>query len=388
MKQNGISSLKKGGFGEFYPFGMLLPGRNSSDDSYRYGFNGMEMDDEIHEVKGSSYDFGARLYNPRVGRWLSGDPAESHYPSVSTFTYAQNSPMFFTDPQGETAIAYYDKVSGKIVVTSQVILYTGDRKVYDKIDCGAMEAKYTAMTEKVMVQNDDGTYSEAPPVVTLDDGTVVEVEFRIEVVKVYDQTFNNEISDPSDFDSYVKTMSVDRPDRAADANGSIVRVNADDNSYEYNFVRVENTMQVSAHFVGGNTGCWPLPDIIDDSGNPNTTPVHELLFHGILEQSHPVGVSTNPDDHGGAIPIGIPKYYEGGVLVEESQRKVYQSDIDNMNLSGFSIENNDVENPFNVGWLSTDQNGFVNLTDGQGRYRSEYETEQQQSQETYGGSGN
>jgi hypothetical protein len=32
MKQNGISSLKKGGFGEFYPFGMLLYGRNSQEE--------------------------------------------------------------------------------------------------------------------------------------------------------------------------------------------------------------------------------------------------------------------------------------------------------------------------------------------------------------------
>ncbi|WMJ74875.1 hypothetical protein RCC89_17155 [Cytophagaceae bacterium ABcell3] len=35
---------------DYYPFGMMMPGRNYSSQDYRYGFNGMEKDDE---VKGS-----------------------------------------------------------------------------------------------------------------------------------------------------------------------------------------------------------------------------------------------------------------------------------------------------------------------------------------------
>jgi RHS repeat-associated protein len=88
---------------DYYPFGMMLPNRNSSDGAdYRYAFNGMEKDDEINEVKGSSYDFGARLYNPRVGRWLSGDPLEAKYPSLCTYVYTANNPIFFIDPDGRT----------------------------------------------------------------------------------------------------------------------------------------------------------------------------------------------------------------------------------------------------------------------------------------------
>jgi RHS repeat-associated protein len=87
---------------DYYPFGMLLPGRNSSEEDYRYGFNGMEMDDEVHEVKGSSYDFGARLYNPRVGRWLSRDQLERNYPSVSSYNYCMNNPVILVDPDGKS----------------------------------------------------------------------------------------------------------------------------------------------------------------------------------------------------------------------------------------------------------------------------------------------
>ena len=54
---------------------MQLDGRTISGDSYRYGFNEKECDSEV-SGEGNSYDFGARLYNPRIGRWLSRDPHE------------------------------------------------------------------------------------------------------------------------------------------------------------------------------------------------------------------------------------------------------------------------------------------------------------------------
>ncbi len=58
-----------------YLFGMLMPDRHDElpGRTYAYGFNGMERDEEVKGV-GNSYDFGARMHNPRLGRWLSVDP--------------------------------------------------------------------------------------------------------------------------------------------------------------------------------------------------------------------------------------------------------------------------------------------------------------------------
>src|SRR5690554_6488786 len=67
---------------------------------YRYGFNSMEKDDEI-KGQGNSYDFGARLYDPRVGRWLSIEPLASKYPDLSPYNFVANSPIIFIDPDGE-----------------------------------------------------------------------------------------------------------------------------------------------------------------------------------------------------------------------------------------------------------------------------------------------
>lgn len=40
----------------YYPFGMKMSGRyGSENESYRYGFNGMESDDEMYEQEGYTY---------------------------------------------------------------------------------------------------------------------------------------------------------------------------------------------------------------------------------------------------------------------------------------------------------------------------------------------
>jgi RHS repeat-associated protein len=78
---------------DYYPFGFLMPGRSYNSDSYRYGFNGKEKDDEINGEVGSSYDFGARIYDPRTGRFLSTDPKMKDFPSQTPYAFAGNSPI-------------------------------------------------------------------------------------------------------------------------------------------------------------------------------------------------------------------------------------------------------------------------------------------------------
>src|SRR5690554_4828122 len=66
---------------------------------YRYGFNGMEADNEV-KGQGNSYNFGARMYDPRVGRWLSIDRASREYPEYSDYSFVGNSPILFIDKDG------------------------------------------------------------------------------------------------------------------------------------------------------------------------------------------------------------------------------------------------------------------------------------------------
>lgn len=78
---------------------------NTSLDAYRYGFNNMEKDDEI-KGSGNSYDFGARIYDPRVVRWLSRDSYERKHPDLTPYNFAANNPVLFVDPDGNDNVIY------------------------------------------------------------------------------------------------------------------------------------------------------------------------------------------------------------------------------------------------------------------------------------------
>jgi len=79
-----------------------MPGRSYiGSSSYRYGFNGKEGDFEVKNLGGSSYNFGARIYDPRLGRWLSTDPLQMNFAGWSPYNFALNKPIYYIDPDGK-----------------------------------------------------------------------------------------------------------------------------------------------------------------------------------------------------------------------------------------------------------------------------------------------
>ena len=86
----------------YYPFGSIMPGRSYNSGDYEYGFNGKRMDNEIKNITGSSYDFGARMYDSRLGRWFSVDPQFRRQPGWSTYKAFLDNPILYVDPDGET----------------------------------------------------------------------------------------------------------------------------------------------------------------------------------------------------------------------------------------------------------------------------------------------
>lgn len=107
---------------------MVQPERHIVGE-YRYAFNGMEKDDEIKGTN-NSYDFGARMYDGRVGRWLSRDPLEAKYPNHSPYHYAVNSPLLFKDPNGEDAVVTISKDGTEVKYSSTIYIVgnEGDRE--------------------------------------------------------------------------------------------------------------------------------------------------------------------------------------------------------------------------------------------------------------------
>jgi len=85
---------------DYYPFGFAMDERNFSSSEYRFGFNGQEKDDEFTNST-SHYDFGARIYDSRLGRWLAVDPLAKEYPDFSTYCFVDNKPIIAIDPNGK-----------------------------------------------------------------------------------------------------------------------------------------------------------------------------------------------------------------------------------------------------------------------------------------------
>lgn len=86
-------------YSNYFPFGMTMIGREGGNE-YRYGFNGMEKDDEI-KGKENFYNFGARMHDPRLGRWLSLDPKAFKYTGWSPYNFTLNNPLIYKDPNGK-----------------------------------------------------------------------------------------------------------------------------------------------------------------------------------------------------------------------------------------------------------------------------------------------
>ncbi|RMG25792.1 MAG: RHS repeat-associated core domain-containing protein [Methanobacteriota archaeon] len=81
---------------DYYPFGLLMPGRTyQSGSETKEKFTGKERDAE------TNWDyFGARYYSPALGRWLAVDPLTERYPSSSPYVYVANNPLYFIDLNG------------------------------------------------------------------------------------------------------------------------------------------------------------------------------------------------------------------------------------------------------------------------------------------------
>src|SRR5690606_36398635 len=97
-----------------------MDGRNVQDSTYRYWFNGKERDSNGEWGSKGHYDYGFRIYNPSIAKFLSVDPLTTSYPWYTPYQFAGNKPVIADDLDGlEERIRIYNSTNnGKVITTS------------------------------------------------------------------------------------------------------------------------------------------------------------------------------------------------------------------------------------------------------------------------------
>ena len=86
-------------YNHYYPLGGLLPSSSSSTGIQPIKFQGKEWG-AGNGVDLNLYDFGARRYDPSIGRWLSQDPLAEKYYGHTPYLFCLGNPMNILDPNG------------------------------------------------------------------------------------------------------------------------------------------------------------------------------------------------------------------------------------------------------------------------------------------------
>ncbi|GHT70532.1 hypothetical protein FACS1894155_00010 [Bacteroidia bacterium] len=86
----------------YYPFGLSMwEGTTTGQNAQLYKYNGKELD-RMHGL--NLYDYGARMYDPAIGRFTTMDPMAEKYYSVSPYAYCLNNPVNAVDRDGRLVI--------------------------------------------------------------------------------------------------------------------------------------------------------------------------------------------------------------------------------------------------------------------------------------------
>ncbi len=107
--------------------GVKLEDVVAGEAKYNYKYNGKEFQDELGL---NFYDYGARNYDPAIGRWFNIDPFAEKFKDLSPYNYCVNNPVYFIDPDGMQAT--YNWETGKYMDGDKEVSFEEALASYDE----------------------------------------------------------------------------------------------------------------------------------------------------------------------------------------------------------------------------------------------------------------
>ncbi len=163
----------------YYPFGLKHKDNNvvnSTHPALKYKYNGKELQDELGL---NMYDYGARNYDPALGRWMNLDPMAEKRNWLSPYNYVQNNPILKIDPDGMLDGDYFDS-EGNYMGSDSV----NDKNIYIVNNSNSpLEMKKNAFNPPANFYNKDGTVNRNVGLKSSTEVTKLSLESRTNVAE-------------------------------------------------------------------------------------------------------------------------------------------------------------------------------------------------------------